>query len=67
MRAYQSLSSALTPCFQAGGKGLWRDLLFAGSLKLPGTRWLMHRSIAAPRRCVRGAWEAGPARQGLSD
>ncbi len=56
VRAYQALSRALTPCFQAGGKGLWRDLLFAGGLYVPGTRYLMHRSIAAPRRCVRQAW-----------
>lgn len=62
VRAYQGLSRALTPCFQADGKGLWRDLLFAGALRVPGTRWLMHRSIAAPRRCVRGAWAADPAR-----
>lgn len=63
VRAYQALSRALTPCFQAGGKGLWRDLLFAGGLHVPGTRYLMHRSIAAPRRCVRRAWveKAGQA------
>ena len=63
VRAYQALSRALTPCFQADGKGLWRDLLFAGALRVPGTRWLMHRSIAAPRRCVRGAWSVDPAGQ----
>lgn len=59
VRAYQALSRALTPCFQADGKGLWRDLLFAGVLQVPGSRYLMHRSIAAPRRCVRRAWAAG--------
>lgn len=60
VRAYQALSKSLTPCFQADGNGLWRDLVFAGSLCLPGTRYLMHRSIAAPRRCARRAWaEAG--------
>lgn len=58
VRAYQGLSRALTPCFQRDGRGLWRDLLFAGALQLPGTRWLMRRSIAAPRRCVRQAWAA---------
>jgi 2-polyprenyl-6-methoxyphenol hydroxylase-like FAD-dependent oxidoreductase len=63
VRAYQALSRALTPCFQADGKGLWRDLMFAGALRVPGTRWLMHRSIAAPRRCVRGAWTVDPAGQ----
>lgn len=56
VRAYQALSRALTPCFQSGGNGWWRDLLFAGCLYVPGTRYLMHRSIAAPRRCVRQAW-----------
>lgn len=56
VRAYQSLSKTLTPCFQADGAGLWRDILFAGALRLPGTRYLMHRSIAAPRRCARRAW-----------
>lgn len=58
VRAYQALSKSLTPCFQADGKGLWRDLVFAGALYLPGTRYLMHRSIAAPRRCARYAWLA---------
>ncbi|HYD60799.1 MAG TPA: NAD(P)/FAD-dependent oxidoreductase [Noviherbaspirillum sp.] len=56
VRAYQFLSKALTPCFQADGNGLLRDLVFAGALWLPGTRYLMHRSIAAPRRCARRAW-----------
>ena len=56
VRAYQALSRALTPCFQADGAGLWRDLLFAGALKLPGSRTLMQRSIVAPRQCVRNAW-----------
>jgi len=56
VRAYQALSRTLTPCFQAGGNGLWRDLLFAGALAMPGSRYLMYRSIAAPRRCVRQAW-----------
>ena len=56
VRRYQALSRALTPCFQAGGSGWWRDLLFAGGLYLRGSRYLMHRSIAAPRRCVRQAW-----------
>jgi 2-polyprenyl-6-methoxyphenol hydroxylase-like FAD-dependent oxidoreductase len=56
VRNYQALSRALTPCFQRDGAGLWRDLLFAGSLYLPGMRAIMHRSIAAPRRCVRRAW-----------
>jgi hypothetical protein len=58
VRAYQALSRTLTPCFQFDGKGLWRDLLFAGALKVPGSRYLMYRSIAAPRRCLRQAWAA---------
>ncbi|NNG21771.1 FAD-dependent oxidoreductase [Telluria aromaticivorans] len=58
VRAYQALSRALTPCFQFEANGWWRDLAFAGSLYLPGTRYLMHRSIAAPRRCARAAWAA---------
>jgi hypothetical protein len=45
---YQMLSKALTPCFQANSKGLWRDLMFAAGLKLPGIQRLMYRSIAAP-------------------
>ena len=58
VRACQALSRALTPCFQRGGAGLWRDLLFAGARAMPGSRYLMHRSIAAPRRCVRQSWAA---------
>lgn len=46
VRRYQALSRALTPCFQADGNGLWRDLLFAVSLYIPGVPWFMHRSIA---------------------
>lgn len=56
VRAYQALSKALTPCFQADANGLWRDLVFAGAQYMPGMRYLMYRSIAAPRRCVRQAW-----------
>lgn len=46
-RLYQTLSRALTPCFQASGPGLWRDLLFAGSLRVPGMRGLMKRGLLA--------------------
>jgi 2-polyprenyl-6-methoxyphenol hydroxylase-like FAD-dependent oxidoreductase len=53
VRGYQSLSKALTPCFQGDGGGLWRDLLFAGGLKIPGVQRLMYRSIASPARAVR--------------
>lgn len=49
VRAYQTLSRALTPCFQADGGGLWRDLMFAAGLYIPGVPWLMHRSIAEPQ------------------
>jgi 2-polyprenyl-6-methoxyphenol hydroxylase-like FAD-dependent oxidoreductase len=49
VRNYQALSRALTPCFQADGGGLWRDLIFATGLYIPGVPWLMHRSIAEPQ------------------
>jgi 2-polyprenyl-6-methoxyphenol hydroxylase-like FAD-dependent oxidoreductase len=52
VRGYQAFSKALTPCFQADGEGLWRDLLFAGLLKVPGARRLMYRSIASPQRAA---------------
>lgn len=48
VRNYQLLSRTLTPCFQADSNGLWRDLIFAAGLKLPGIQRLMYRSIAAP-------------------
>ena len=48
VRAYQTLSRLLTPCFQAHGNGLWRDLAFAGALYVPGVRHIMYRSIAQP-------------------
>jgi len=53
VRAYQALNRGLTPCFQCDGAGLWRDLMFASALPMPGSRDMMHRSVAAPRRCVR--------------
>ncbi len=46
VRAYQYLSRALTPCFQAHGNGWWRDAVFGGGLFVPGVRSLMYRSIA---------------------
>jgi 2-polyprenyl-6-methoxyphenol hydroxylase-like FAD-dependent oxidoreductase len=46
-RLYQSLSRALTPCFQASGPGLWRDLLFGGGLLVPGMKSLMKRGLLA--------------------
>jgi 2-polyprenyl-6-methoxyphenol hydroxylase-like FAD-dependent oxidoreductase len=48
VRNYQLLSKGLTPCFQAHGGGLWRDMLFAAGVNIPGIRTLMFRSIAAP-------------------
>jgi 2-polyprenyl-6-methoxyphenol hydroxylase-like FAD-dependent oxidoreductase len=48
VRNYQWLSKALTPCFQADGPGLWRDVLFAAGVRIPGVKSLMVRSIAAP-------------------
>jgi 2-polyprenyl-6-methoxyphenol hydroxylase-like FAD-dependent oxidoreductase len=47
-RNYQLLSKALTPCFQAHGRGFWRDVLFATGVKVPGIKKLMYRSIAEP-------------------
>lgn len=49
-QAFQTLSRLLTPCFQAQGNGLWRDLAFASGLRIPGVPWLMKRSLAAPAR-----------------
>jgi 2-polyprenyl-6-methoxyphenol hydroxylase-like FAD-dependent oxidoreductase len=48
VRAYQALSRMLTPCFQADGDGLWRDVLFASALRVPGMRQLMARGVAEP-------------------
>lgn len=46
VRAYQILSRALTPCFQADSNGIWRDAMFAAGLFVPGIRKLMYRSVA---------------------
>jgi len=48
VRAYQALSRLLTPCFQAEGRGLWRDVLFASGLYIPGVQQLMYRGVAEP-------------------
>jgi 2-polyprenyl-6-methoxyphenol hydroxylase-like FAD-dependent oxidoreductase len=48
VRNYQWLSKALTPCFQANSRGLWRDVLFAAGVSIPGIKTLMYRSIAQP-------------------
>jgi 2-polyprenyl-6-methoxyphenol hydroxylase-like FAD-dependent oxidoreductase len=58
VRAYQMISRLLTPCFQSNSNGLWRDLMFASGLHIPGMRALMYRSIAAPRNQRRGYLEA---------
>ncbi|WP_230024816.1 NAD(P)/FAD-dependent oxidoreductase [Massilia sp. Bi118] len=55
VRNYQLLSKALTPCFQAHGRGLWRDVLFAAGVKTPGIKTLMYRSIAEPASANRHA------------
>jgi 2-polyprenyl-6-methoxyphenol hydroxylase-like FAD-dependent oxidoreductase len=52
VRAYQALSRMLTPCFQAAGSGLWRDVAFAVGRKIPGVSWLMYRSLAEPAACA---------------
>lgn len=49
-QSLQTLSRLLTPCFQAQGQGLWRDVAFATGLHIPGIPWLMKRSLAAPAR-----------------
>ena len=49
VRGYQLLSKMLTPCFQADGEGLWRDIGFAVGQRLPGMRHVMFRSVASPR------------------
>ena len=49
-QGFQTLSRLLTPCFQAQGQGLWRDVAFATGLHIPGVPWLMKRSLAAPAR-----------------
>lgn len=48
VRAYQTLSRLLTPCFQADSGGLWRDIMFACGLHIPGVSQLMYRSVAEP-------------------
>ena len=53
VRNYQMLSCTLTPCFQANSGGLWRDLVFAAGLKVPGVQRLMYRSIAAPAKALK--------------
>ena len=53
VRNYQLLSKALMPCFQMEGGGLWRDVLFAAGLKIPGVQHLMYRSIAAPAHALK--------------
>lgn len=53
VRAYQLLSRALTPCFQAHGNGWWRDIMFAAGLYVPGVQKLMHRSVAEPLKRLR--------------
>jgi 2-polyprenyl-6-methoxyphenol hydroxylase-like FAD-dependent oxidoreductase len=63
VRAYQALSRALTPCFQAEGNGLWRDFMFACGLHIPGVQQLMYRSVAEPRSrnklLLAGAFQPG--------
>lgn len=60
VRAYQTLSRLLTPCFQANGSGLWRDIVFAVGRKVPGVTWLMYRSLAEPAACSRGPVDFAP-------
>lgn len=48
VQAYQTLSRALTPCFQARYGGWMRDVVFTTGLRIPGVAWLMKRSLAEP-------------------
>ena len=48
VQAYQTLSRALTPCFQAQYGGWARDMVFTTGLRIPGVAWLMKRSLAEP-------------------
>jgi 2-polyprenyl-6-methoxyphenol hydroxylase-like FAD-dependent oxidoreductase len=36
VHGYQLLSKALTPCFQANARGLWRDIFFATGFEAAG-------------------------------
>ena len=64
VRAYQSLSRLLTPCFQAHGNGWWRDLVFATGLYVPGVQQLMYRSVAESPSARRA--DADPAAQRIA-
>ncbi|MDM0079866.1 NAD(P)/FAD-dependent oxidoreductase [Variovorax sp. J31P179] len=57
-QSFQTLSRLLTPCFQAQGAGVWRDVAFATGLRIPGVPWLMKRSLAAPARSHPGGTAA---------
>lgn len=46
VRAYQTLSRALTPCFQSDGWAWPRDVLFTAGRYVPGIAWVMKRSVA---------------------
>lgn len=48
MQAYQTVSRALTPCFQAKYGSWARDIVFAAGLRIPGVPWLMKRSLTEP-------------------
>lgn len=46
VRVYQTLSRALTPCFQSNGWAWPRDVMFAAGRRVPGVAWVMKRSVA---------------------
>ncbi|MDB0525987.1 FAD-dependent monooxygenase [Ralstonia solanacearum] len=48
VQAYQTVSRALTPCFQAKYGSWARDIVFAAGLRIPGVPWLMKRSLTEP-------------------
>ena len=45
VQAFQLLSRALTPCFQADLPAWWRDLAFGLSVRIPGFKRLMRASV----------------------
>ncbi|MBB6591987.1 FAD-dependent monooxygenase [Ralstonia solanacearum] len=48
VQTYQTVSRALTPCFQAKYGSWARDIVFAAGLRIPGVPWLMKRSLTEP-------------------
>ena len=66
-QSFQTLSRLLTPCFQARGAGMWRDVAFAAALRVPGVPWLMKRGLVAPARTLPGMTAYPTALQSASE